>query len=149
MKTSQRLLLSLGVFLLVSCEKKSADVKSNSVDVTVLNQQGQNILTAPAVYDKSNIEVYNVISGQAQLVNVPNLAADKGFLLLDKGTGKEIIRVVLNYDPTKSTALTLIKFGNTKIDTIKGEFTFSGNTVLLKKVWFNGVEKSSVFSIVK
>jgi hypothetical protein len=148
MKALQQWSLCLWIFLLVSCQKGGV-INSNFVDIIVLNQQGQNILAAPAVYEKSNIEVYKIINGQAQLVNEHKFLADKGFILLNKDTGKEAIRVILNYDGKKSTALTLIKFGNTKIDTIRAEFRFPGNSVILEKVWFNGVRKSGTFSIIK
>lgn len=69
MKATQKLFLFIGILLALSCQKNSADIRSNFVNITVLNQQGQNLLIAPAVYDKNNIEVYNVIDGQAQLVN--------------------------------------------------------------------------------
>ncbi|RYG22135.1 MAG: hypothetical protein EOO07_00745 [Chitinophagaceae bacterium] len=112
------------------------------------NQQGQNLLVSPAMFTKSNIETYHVINGQAQLFNQPNLDADKGFLVLEGTTGK-IIRIFPYFNKNEKISRTLIKFGDTKIDTIDCEFTFSGSSVLLQKVWYNGTLKSRQFAVVK
>ena len=150
MKILKCSLFSIMLLCLFSCERSNNCCTIIDVDVnlTVQNQQGQNLLASPVLFTKSNIETYHVINGQTQLFNQPNLDADKGFLMIDGAKGKEI-RVFPYFNKTEKFSRTLIKFGNTKIYTIDCEFNFSGPSVLLQKVWFNGVLKSPSFVIVK
>lgn len=143
-------LFSIVLFCLLSCEGSTncCTIIDRDVNLTVQNQQGQNLLVSPAMFTKSNIETYHVINGQAQLFNQPNLDADKGFLVLEGTTGK-IIRIFPYFNKNEKISRTLIKFGDTKIDTIDCEFTFSGSSVLLQKVWYNGTLKSRQFAVVK
>jgi hypothetical protein len=47
-------------------------------DITVLNQQGQNLLAPPAVFTKENIDLLHVVNGQAKPYNANS---NKGFFL--------------------------------------------------------------------
>ena len=60
-------------------------------------------------------------------------------------------KLITNYDINRkeTTALTLVKFGTSKMDTIKGEFAFNGRSVSLRKIWFNGELKSREFNVIK
>ncbi|MDT4861352.1 hypothetical protein FQZ97_959540 [compost metagenome] len=148
MKTLLSLFLSLIVLLFASCEKPGIEI-STHVDLTLLNAQGHNLLAPPAVYVKDDINIYYVINGQAQLYNEPKLDYNKGFKIINEGVSR--IRIFLNYDikGKERTALTLIKLGTAKIDTIKGEFEYTNRSVFLRKIWFNGALKSHEFTIVK
>jgi hypothetical protein len=154
MKTFTKLVFSLLMLLLFSCEKKYGVDISNTIDITVLNTQGQNLLAAPAVFTKSNIDIYHIVNGQAQLFDNSNLPTDgdfdyKGFKIIDEGASR--IRIYLDYDVNRkeTTSLTLVKFGTSKMDTLKGEFAFEGRSVSLRKVWLNGVLQTREFSLVK
>ena len=136
------------IFILTSCEKKITNIDA-FVNIKVLNKQGENLLSASGVYNKSNIEVYYVIDGKAELFNKPNFDEDKGFALFKDAAGNDIIGVGLNFNRKERSALTLIKFGNTKIDTIKADFRFVGSSVFCEQVWFNGSAKQRSFEIVK
>ena len=136
-------------FLLSSCEKNSKEIYAH-VDIKVINSQGANLLSTPAVYNENNIAVYFVKDGKAELYSQPNQNDNKGFLLIKGADGSDAIRLFLNYKQDESsTALTLIKFGDTKIDTVKGEFSFEEGSVFLKQVWFNDKAKPMNFEIVK
>ncbi len=139
------------LFCLFSCEesKTCCTIINNEINLSVQNQQGKNLLSSPALFTKNNIETYHVINGKAQVFSQPNLDAEKGFLLLKDGNGKEFVRVFPYYNKKEKTSLTLIKFSDTKTDTLECEFKFSGSSVLLQKVWYNGVLKSNQFAIVK
>lgn len=148
MKTLKYSLLLFVFFVIVSCKKKS-DYISAHVDLTVLTQDGRNTLSSPAIYDEKNIRVYHVINGQSQLYTDPIYNGGKPYMLLkDKGLPDKI-RVFLYYDKDEPTSLTLIQFGDKKIDTIKGEFRYTESSVVCEQVWFNGVAKPHVFSITK
>lgn len=88
------------------------------------------------------------MNGQPQLYNEPNLDSDKGFMLYGDGSSVRI-RIFTDFNRNQPTALTLVKFGDLPVDTIKCEYRFHGSSVLLKKVWYNGVLKSGDFTIVK
>jgi hypothetical protein len=149
MKTLNLTFLSILVLsLFASCKKKSTEIYAH-VDIKVLNHQGLNLLNAPAVYDKNNIEVYHVKNGIAQLYVQPPYNAGAAFILIKDADGKDGIRVFLDYKKDEPTSLTLVKFGNTKIDTIKANFRFDGSSVFCEQVWFNGVPKPQAFEIVK
>ncbi len=139
------------LFFLVSCEKDRKNVViSNHVEITILNQQGQNLLATPSAYTKSNINVYYFVNGQPQLYNQPNFQADKGFLLFKDGSGIDKIRVFTDFNENQPTTLSLIKFGNLQTDTIKCEYRFEDGSVFLEKIWYNGVaQPSPYFSIIK
>lgn len=149
MKKLSALLFLLMFTLLIACEKNAAISISNSVSFSVLNVQGQNMLSTSGGFNKDNIFVYYVVDGKAKLYNQPNLTASKGFNLFGGDGNNGVIQVFLNYEMNVPTSLTLVKFGNTKIDTIKSEFSFENNSVHLRKVWFNGELKSNAFTIVK
>lgn len=151
MKILKLTLASILLFCLYSCNSGNncCTIIDVGVNLTVLNPQGQNLLADPAVYTKSNIETYHMINGQAQLFNRPNLDADKGFLILKESNGKETIRIFAYHNMKEKISRTLIKFGNTKMDTIDCEFKFSGASVLIQKVWYNGELKSKQFAVVK
>lgn len=150
MKSILLTILSMALICLFSCEKKNCcSVISNAVEITVLNQQGKNLLAEPAVFTKGDIETYHVVNGKAQLYNQPNLDADKGFLLIKEVVGKERLRLFVYHNKEEKRPRTLIKFGNTKMDTIDCEFRYSGSSVFLEKVWLNGESKTPQFIITK
>lgn len=147
MKTLSTLLFSFILLFCISC-KKNVDTVSRTVDITVLNQQGQNLLASPALYTKENINIYYVVNGQAQLYTGPN----KGFFFSTdyNTTAAPWMRIDLNFDRKEKYPLTLIKFGNTKTDTIKAKFKITKHLIELQTIWFNGVQQSSnIFTITK
>jgi hypothetical protein len=145
MKTLTTLIFSLIVLSFISC-KKTGDYFAYTVDVTVRNQQGQNLLSAPALFTRDNIVIYHVLDGKAEIYN-PN--EKNGFQLIND-TKTDIIRIDLNFDRKVPYPLTLVKFGNTKIDTIRAKFNYSASSTELVSVWYNGVAQSSkTFTIVK
>lgn len=153
MKTFATLGVSLLALFFISCEKSSKNIAID-VDITVLNQQGQNLLAAPALYTKADVNIYYIINGEVRLFEYSKLPTEgkfnyEPFEITNEGTSR--IRIYLNYDVNRKerTALTLVKFGTSKTDTIKGEFDFKGRNVVLNKVWFNGQLKSQQFIIVK
>ncbi|RZK60494.1 MAG: hypothetical protein EOO91_01265 [Pedobacter sp.] len=149
MKTLNLLFLSvLTGFLVSSCEKNSKEIYAH-VDIKVINSQGANLLSTPAVFNNNNIAVYFVKDGKAELYNQPSPNDNKGFILIKGADGSDAIRLFLNYKQDEPTALTLIKFGDTKIDTVKGEFSFEEGSVFLKRVWLNDMAKPMSFEIVK
>lgn len=150
MKIVKATLVLMALIGFFSCERKSC---CTIIDVhfylTVLNQQGQNLLAAPAIYTKSNIETYHVIDGKPQLFDQPHLNANKGFLVINEGSGKNVIQVFPYFNKKEKRSTTLIKFGDLEMDTIECEFRFSGASVFLEKVWHNGELKSKSFIVVK
>ena len=150
MKNGKLISCGLVFFSLISCEKKNSnDYVSLDMDITVLNNEGDNLLSGSGIYNKNNINIYHIVNGQPQLYYDPNLKADKGFLLIDDGKGKNMIRVFANYIANEPSTLTLIKFGNSKMDTIKCEFSVEGSSLSTSKIWFNGELKSKQFTIIK
>lgn len=148
MKILKFALLLTASFSIFACKKKS-DIIAANVNVTVLTTDGKNALEAPALYDASNINVYHIVNGQPQLYVAPEIAGRKAFDIVKNAAGKNIIRFYLQYVKNEPTTLTLVKFGNTRMDTIKGEFRFVDASVFCDKVWFNGVSKDIDFSIIK
>ncbi len=119
------------------------------VDIRVVDDQGKNLLNAPAMFDKKNIEVYYVTNGTPISYNQPNLDASGGFTLYEDQKKETYIRVFLNHEKKDERTTTLIKFGSTSIDAIEAEFRTPGSSVMLEKVWFNKVLKEKTFTIVK
>lgn len=145
MKTLTTLIFSLIVLTCTSC-KKAGDNLAITVDITVLNQQGQNLLASPALYTKDNIDLYYVVNGQAQPYSA---STNKGFFF-NTDNNLQWIRIDLNHDTKVPYPLTLVKFGNAKIDTIKAKFKYTESSTILETVWFNGVKQNSnVFTIIK
>ncbi|MGF1923214.1 MAG: hypothetical protein ACQUHE_03470 [Bacteroidia bacterium] len=150
MKSILLSIVSFALLCLFSCERKDCcTVISSAVEITVLNQQGKNLLAEPAVFAKGDIEKYDVVNGAPQLYNQPHLDADKGFLLIKDVAGKERLRLFLYHNKEEKRSRTLIKFGNTKMDTVDCEFRYSGSSVFLEKVWLNGESKTPQFIIMK
>ncbi|MES2417571.1 MAG: hypothetical protein V4541_05255 [Bacteroidota bacterium] len=149
MKQLKLTLLTSMLFFFVACEKSAKDVYLTHIDIAVLNQQGQNLIGAASTYNESNIKIYQIINGQPQLYNEPNLDADKGFSIINVETGNEKIRVFANYMIRQPKSEILIKFGNTQVDTINCEFSINEGSAFLEKVWYNGVLKSREFTIIK
>lgn len=140
--------LMLSLSILPSCDKDKSNVIGNNIEIVVKNQQGQDLI-ANGTYDKSNINVYYIVNGQPQRYNEPLMGADKGFLLFKDFAGVDKIRIYTDYKKGETTSHTLIKFGNSKPDTIKSEFSISGNSVMLNKIWHNGILKQREFTIIK
>ncbi|RYG21724.1 MAG: hypothetical protein EOO07_01865 [Chitinophagaceae bacterium] len=148
MKTLITIVISLIVLFCTSC-KNSINPQS-SVDITVLNQQGENLLVPPAGYSKENIDLSYIVNGEAKLYTSLFSHGSKGFFLIpDLNLHK--IRIDLNHDRKEKYPLTLVKFGNTKVDTIKAKFNYiRQSTPIIQAVWLNGVEKDiKGFIIVK
>ncbi|MES2651959.1 MAG: hypothetical protein V4663_09465 [Bacteroidota bacterium] len=147
MKASKFLALFAITCLGFSCNNKMCCTDINvHVDLKINNSQGQNLLATPATFDKKNIEVFYVVDGKPERYDRPNLDASGAFILFDDLSG---IRVFLNHNKDEKRPVTLIKFGNTKTDTISAEFTRNGSSTQLKKVWLNGVLKERSFMIIK
>lgn len=149
MKTLNLTFLSILVLSLFASCKKNSTIIEAAVSMQVVNQQGVNLLNAPAVYDKNNIEVYHVKNGVPELYVQPPYNAGPAFSLLKDAEGNQRIAVFLYFDRNERSSLTLVKFGNTKIDTIKANFRFDESSVFCEQVWFNGVPKPQAFEIVK
>ncbi len=150
MKTLKLITLLFPFFILVSCKKDEKGISmGNHIDITVQNKQGQNLLSAPATFSKSDINIYHFVNGQPQLYNQPHLDADKGFLLIKDGAGINKMRIFTAFTTNQPTALTLVKFGNLQTDTIKCEYRFAKGSLFLEKVWYNGVLKPREFTVVK
>lgn len=124
-----------------SCKKPDA-VVSIDIRIKVLNAQGQDILTAPVVYDKNNIIVSHIINGQKEIYSEANANSHKGFRFMDGGAGLNILLVYPTLT-SENTSTTLIQFGTLPPDTIKCEFTRNGNSTYCNKVWLNGELKFS------
>ena len=139
------ILASVLLVNLFSCRPSCCVDYSIDVSLKVLDSNGKNLLADPAVYTKNNIETYNVTNGNARInlgsMNAPEIVKDVN--------GEPYLRLFLHFDRNEKRSLTLIKFGDKTTDTIAGEFKYSGNSVLLQKVWFNGVLKSPSFIVVK
>ncbi|SFG67985.1 hypothetical protein [Pedobacter insulae] len=147
MKTLNLSLLLVVLFFAMSC-KKNADVIDVQVGISVLTADGRNALAAPALYDASNISIYHIVNGQPQLYVTPAVNGGKPFDITGS-PGYEKLKIYLHFDRSTPTTLTLIKFGNSKMDTISGEFRFVDSSVYLEKAWFNGVSKPKAFNIVR
>ena len=147
MKTFKLCLLLVTLFLTVACEKK-ADNISNAIVVSVLTADGKNALAAPVLYNESNISIYHIVNGQRQQYLTPAFNGGPPYEITGS-PGYEKLSVYLHFERNTPTTLTLIKFGNAKMDTLKGEFSFEDGSVMIKKVWFNGVLQPRAFSIVR
>ena len=145
MKTLSNLTILLIFLFYTSC--KNSVPPAISVDITVLNQQGQNLLGPPAVYTKENIDLFYVVNGQAQPYNANS---NKGFFFIPDNNLHRI-RIDLNFDRKEKYPLTLVKFGNSKIDTIKAKFSFKLQSMpRIQAIWLNGIEKDiNGFIIIK
>lgn len=147
MKTFKLCLLLVTVFLTISCKKKS-DFIDTDVLISVLTADGKNALAAPALYNESNVSLYYFNNGQPQLHTTPAFNGGPPYEITGS-PGHEKLNVYLHFERNTPTVLTLIKFGNAKMDTLKGEFSFEDGSVMIKKVWFNGVLQPRAFSIVR
>jgi hypothetical protein len=70
MKTFKLCLLLTTLFLTIACEKKS-DFIDTDVLISVLTADGKNALSAPALYNESNISVYYFNNGKPLLHTTP------------------------------------------------------------------------------
>lgn len=143
----QKALLIILILPVISCGKPIANLDTR-IDFRVVNAQGQNLLNTPGGYNKNNINLYYVIYGHTRLYSQPKLDADKGFMINDS-----TITVYLNHLRYEKTSLTLIKFGDSKTDTIEAKFKFTGNySTHLEKVWYNGKRQDppyKIFTVIK
>ena len=145
MKNLPTVAILLIALFLSSC--KNSGPYSIMVDITVLDQQGENLLASPVGYKRENIDIYYVIDGKAQLYN-PN--TNKGFQLFKDLNNNEVIRIDLNHDRKQKYPLTLVKFGTSTVDTLKAKFKHTSHSSELQTVWLNGVQKDiKGFIIIK
>lgn len=120
-------------FSIVSCEKDKATVIEGSVTLTVMDSQGNNLL--PTVYNEDNIKVYHVINGQAELFYNPKYDKyTKGFIMDKYPSGNYVIHVFLNINRPAKTTLTLVKFGDSKTDTLTLKYKYRGSSAFIEKV---------------
>lgn len=117
-------------------------VMGNMIEISVKNAKGENLLSSATGIKKENIDVYYVKNGQEKLFNEPHFGADRGFLIYKDASGNEKLRLFTNFDRNEKSSITIIKFGSSTRDSIRCEYNFSGSSVMIKRLWLNGMLKS-------
>lgn len=121
---------------LFSCKKTKDVIVDIGIGINVVNQQGQNLLSAPAVLNMDNIDVYYVENGVAKLFYNKDLGTPKAFKILGL-SGSESIFLFPN-EVNEDFPATLIKFGSLGTDTIKCQYQRTDGNLICTKVWLNG-----------
>lgn len=148
-KNLKNLYLALSLLALttifIACEK---DINSTYIDTSIsillVNEQNQNLLAPPAIINSSDINLYYLVNGVPQLFNKPTADAPKGFLINKDPEGRTLLRIFPN-DSDEKFPITLLKIGNSTMDTIKCENDKKGSHYLSSiRVWHNGVLKYDI-----
>lgn len=128
-----------------ACKKQiNSTIVDTFIDILLVNDQNQNLLAAPAIINSSDISLYYVVNGEPQLFNKPTANAPKGFLIIKDPDGRTLLRIFPN-DSKEKFPITLLKIGNSKMDTIKCENDKKGSHYLSSiRVWHNGVLKYDI-----
>ncbi|RZK56494.1 MAG: hypothetical protein EOO91_12010 [Pedobacter sp.] len=139
MKNINIVLLFATIMLFSFCKKPGPIIISNSVDIRLVNQQSQNLLTPPTTLNESNIDVFYLSNGNATLFYKSSADFPKGFKIFNPD-GQESLKLFSN-DADEDFPVTIIKFGTYKADTLKCQVSRKNNSRIMNKLWLNGVLK--------
>ncbi|MDD3004442.1 hypothetical protein [Flavobacterium sp.] len=146
---------------IVSCssdETKNAVLIATSIDVSITNEAGQDLLNSQNEnsYNPQDIKIYYIDNFNAEILfDRPLWDYSKGFFIYERPNDKFAIRIFTNDIIESEIRTTLIKWNNTETDTIKCEIEREGNYyTAVTKVWYNGILKydgdgETYFEIVK
>jgi len=131
-----------------SCQKEKLIenfVLDSSIGIFIINSSGHDLLDTNTEnhIETSSIKIYNIIDGIPIEVNNPRHYYSKGFFISDeKIDGKFILQLSLN--TTNSIrhgtfeTTTLLKLSSNDTDTLTCQFHKTINSLICKKVVYNG-----------
>ena len=132
------------IVTLISCSDDNGNNPSNTnIDVGVSfylkNASGENLLNT-SNYISDNFRIFNVINGEVQEVNMPQMDYPRNFFINDETTPISM-RLFLNHTENEEFPITYIKWNQDDTDTIKADFdrgtTNEIDYIICKKIWYN------------
>jgi hypothetical protein len=126
------------IIISISCEKEVQYNLDTQIEVLLLDKSGNNLLkpSNPAAYNVNDIKLYYVEGNSINEVFYSNLDYPRNYMILDELDYR--IRIFPNASKKEDFPVTLIKWNETDMDTIKCEFSRTENSLICRKVWYNG-----------
>lgn len=153
-------IIIFAIGLIVSSCSKETDCCLNisaDIDISLENVNGDDLLN-PNIgsINLNEINVYFLLEDDSKsLVDEPNLDAPKSYLIKEPETNSADYYKILLYLNTvylnaDNISYTYIEWKTEDIDELKAEFSVSGNSKIVEKIWVNGNlkwEKSSIIGL--
>lgn len=133
------------LILLTACSAETYDpvARATNLDITVLDEDDNDLLDPNSNYSKSidveNIKIYFVVNGEELLVENKLSDSPKGFMLLEPEADltQYQIRLFVNTLSKENITETIIQWDSEDRDTIKAEISRTKNSTLVQKIWLN------------
>ncbi len=127
------------IVLLSSCEKESLNFNlDRQIEILVTDKSGNNLLNPsnPEAYNIKDIRLYYLEDNNLKEVFYSHQDYPRNYMILDELDYR--IRIFPNASKEEEFPVTLIKWNETDMDTIKCEFSRTENSLICRKVWYNG-----------
>lgn len=136
-----KILIFSGILTLFSCDEDSGTgtVISNDVLITVVNQEGEDLLdpSNPESINIEEIKVFYLLNGIKTEINRSNLDYPKMFLVTDPDMNSEYYRILLflNIEDDSEITTTYIELKPNIVYEFRSELNRFGNSVTDEKIW--------------
>tara|TARA_R110002020_G_scaffold291063_1_gene506500 strand:+ start:3602 stop:4207 length:606 start_codon:yes stop_codon:yes gene_type:complete len=137
------------VLVLFSCEEAEKPCGCTNLDVAflfnVVNQENVDLLdpSEPKHIEASDLSVSFLLDGEKVEVYDSKINQLKSFPRIVEpeplaGVDKYVLNVILNSSEDEAIPTTYLEWKDGSIDELQAEFSYSGNSVIVKKLWLNG-----------
>ena len=138
----KNLIIIVLLLILVSCsseESKNDATYSIDFEMIVKNSDGADLLNpnTPNTFNTPNIKLFYLKKGILEEVYSPTADFPRNYKIYQHIDGIYRIGIFPNDSKSENLPVTHIEWNATDTDTIKGEFYYSENAVIIQKVWFN------------
>ena len=139
------LLLMISFLIAGSCKLDSPNqvVIDNNVDIYYINNRQVDLMDTSVIgsFKTDSIHLYNVVRGVKKEVNNRVDYPHNFFIYKNEELQKYVLRVFLEVDTT------FLELNRNITDTITCSFERSENSLIIRKVWYNGNVKWDDFSV--
>jgi hypothetical protein len=139
------LLLLISFIIAGSCKLESPNesVIDNNVDIYYINSSHEDLMDTAVIgsFKADSINLYNVVKGIKKEVNNRADYPHNFFIYKNEELQKYVLRVFLEVDTT------FLELNRHITDTITCAFERSENSLIIRKVWYNGNVKWDDFSV--
>lgn len=115
------------------------------VQIHYINQQGENLINSSDEFDESKIKVYFKNGTEYEYIYQGNLDNPNMHFINTDSNGNVILTVFPSNYYVDDRSTTLIELNKNITDTLVCEFHLSGNNVICKNAWLNGIEMNNRF----
>jgi len=120
--------------------RQTGVVVMQSIDVTVRNKLGEDLLNPANEYRIKEFKIYYLVNGAKKLYYNANMDASSGYRLLKHPSkGNYYLNILMNGSMGVLKSTTFLQLGNAAtLDTISTQYRADPNNIVPEKIWFNG-----------